>query len=384
MKREEGCGAGDVELAEAKRLIDDGELEAALSLLLRLRRQRPGDPAVLTMMGDCYAAAGQWHHAASSYEQALALSSAPEVARKLETARMKAIRGAQEKPKRQKGNVAALVVALVVLAAVALVAVKRHAAKEDASAEALAEEDSKNKEASRHLSDWWFKQLHPERKQAVQGGSGPRKHVRAPQIAEGSEMAEAESPWDCESASPPDVFAAAGSANTGQPGHRPAGPRLKPEALVDIPAQLSDRDVELTDAVSSLAWPDGTSLRGRCVAFFDPYPGCAVATVAMPGKVADRAWMRSAVTMAGRVAGALFEADPDVQYVMLRMVCAVQQPPGRVNSIVAFRANVSRGAYEQGKSRGAMEPQKLWDTVFTGCWLNPALSKPNEQGQAKG
>ena len=161
-------------------------------------------------------------------------------------------------------------------------------------------------------------------------------------------------------------------------GQQPSNlPPVRITKRVDAPA--TDRDYYLTNVVGSLTWPDGTPLAGHCLVQFDPYTGYAFVTFTIPRSLKATHLAQVTLRMAHGVAWALMKADRSVRYVTVRALYAIQQPGRRATTVVAFRGNTSRVAYEYWQ-RLHRQPtiQELWNDVFATCWWNPQVPASSE------
>lgn len=65
---------GNIDVAAARGQLALGNVGLALEAFRRINRDRPGDPAALAGIGDCYASMGRFDLAQSNYESALAMA----------------------------------------------------------------------------------------------------------------------------------------------------------------------------------------------------------------------------------------------------------------------------------------------------------------------
>ena len=346
---------------QARQMLENGDWQGALRLLHRARRERADDPTVHALIGDCYVAAERWHRAVAAYEQSLELAYDADVAQRLQVAREQAARSPAPTFDVQPRTLA-IVAAAVVLAAAAV-----------------------------GIMLWATAGSRAAKSSGPAGPAGTPQAMLTPPSGTGTGRAGAPtSPWQMPSAAPP----AAGVAQRQQaaqaqaPATTAGGQQAQSSAPANMPpvritkrvdAPATDRDYYLTDIIGSLSWPDGSPLAGNCLVQFDPYTGYAFVTITIPRSMRATNLAQVTLRMAQGVAWALFKADRSVKYVTVRALYAIQQPARRANTVVAFRGNTSRVAYEYWQRLGRQPNiQELWSDVFATCWWNPNVSAATE------
>ncbi len=337
---------------QARQMLDAGDWRGALRLLTRARRELANDAAAWALIGDCHVAGEQWRRAVAAYERSLELLCDPDVAQRLQVAREQAAR----EPFRvieASPQTLAIIAAALVLTAVAV-----------------------------GIMLWAAFGGRPRQAPAERGVAGqPRPIVRQaparPRVA-----GVPASPWQVPSAAPPATRAKKSPQpeRFEQPARAPQPQNLPPVHITKrVEAPATDLDYYFTDIIGSLTWPDGTPLSGHCLVQFDPYTGYAFVTITIPRSLKTTNLAQVTLRMAQGVAWALMKADKRVRYVTIRALYALQQPARRATTVVAFRGNTSRVAYEYWQRLGRQPNiQELWNDVFATCWWNPAVPAASE------
>jgi hypothetical protein len=335
------------ELEAAERLRAAGAWREAWRRLRRLQRSYPRHPALLAALGDCLAAGARWARAVAWYERALELSYNEALAARLEEARRQVeaarhLRAGWTLQAKLALAVAATLV-LLVLVGVAMLMGRLPARPQTGPGRAPAAAVPRPGAATLPTTS-----ITPPPPSWPLPAAPARTAMPSPPL----------------SPVPPAPAAAA------QP--PPSFPPVKVTLMVEAPA--TDKDYFLSQLLSVLSWPDGSPLSGEAFAQFDPYWGHAFVTVTIPPGLSTPNLQQTVAETAYGIAAALFKADPEVRAVSVRALYAIRERRRRARIVVAFRATITRQAWEYWQRRGpAPARAQGWQELLQDVWWNPEV-----------
>lgn len=339
------------EVQEAQALLEAGRWREARHRLRELAREYPGQPIVLSAMGDCYAAAGRWREAVYWYERSIDQRYDPEVAARLHNARAQLTEAPARPPTPRL--VAAVALSFVVLcgAVVALVRLSRPSRVQQRPMAVGA--------PSPTLQPGQAPGKIPSHEETAAGPARP--------LMPGRPTAAAPVPGV-----PPHVPAEA----LAQPSPTPPAPRPAPSFPVRVTqrveAPATDDDYFLTQVLDALSWPDGTPVSGQAFVVSDPFTGHALVTLSIPRSLSTTNLVQVALEAAYSACVALMKASPWLNYVTVRTLYVLGGEADRPRTVVAFRGDTNRQVIEEWQlAQRVPSLEEMWRQVFANPWWNP-------------
>ena len=338
------------EVQEAQALLEAGQWREARHRLRELAREYPGQPIVLSALGDCYASAGRWREAVYWYERSIDQRYDPDVAARLHNARAHL---PQAPPRPTPRVIAAVALSFVVLcvAVVALVLLSRPARI-------------------------------PHRPMAVGAPSAALQPGQIPAPTAGPQQAATGQPKPLVPGGP----GAAAQALEAQP-QLPLKPQAPPSPTPPRPPQApafpirvtqrveapaTDDDYFLTQVLEALSWPDGTPMSGESLVVTDPLAGYAFVTISIPRSLSTANLAQVTLEAAYGACVALFRAGPRLNYITVRALYTLGGEAERFRTVVAFRGDTTRQVIEEWqKAQRWPSVEEMWRQVFAGAWWNP-------------
>ncbi len=354
-------GGPELEAAytEIRGLMEQRNLTLAADRCGRLLQDYPDEPTAHALMGDIFAARQLWPEAVQWYTQAEDAGGGPEVARRRAAAAAMAPRSAAapEAPSglpdlhRQRTRILAIFGAAVAIALLAVVI-------------ALLAWPGRGPGATGRTA---------RAPKPSAPGAGLPTPQRAPARSAGGGLAVLPPATAPPVATAPKPPAPGGRAATPA---RTAPPSARPPVVIsrhmDVPA--TDEDYIIAKAVSTLTWPEGTSMSGDVSVMMDPYQAYCVVSFRIPETVGGGNLRDIVVAQAYKVILAALESDAAISAVTVRAIASITTAHRERTALQAFRANLSREAAENWhKTIPNPTPQQLREQILAFAWWNPAI-----------
>ena len=344
--------------AEVRGLLEQRNLSLAADRCGRLLQDYPDDSTAHALMGDIFAARQLWSEAVEWYTLAENLGGGGEVSRlRAAAAMIPRAEAAPEAPAvvpdlhRQRTRVLAIFGAA---GAVALIAVIIALVAFSTGGPSSAGRPTRASQPSVAVPGAGL----PTPQPAPSGGTGG--------IAT---LPPATAPPVTTAPTPPAAGGSSGAAPLAPPSSRP--PVIITRRM-DVPA--TDEDFLIAKAVSTLNWPDGTSMSGDVSVMMDPYQAYCMVTFRIPDTLRGGNLQDTVVAQAYKVILAVFAADAAASYVTVRAIASISTAPRQRTALQAFRANLSREAMAAWrKTISNPTPKQLLEQVLAQVWWNPAI-----------
>lgn len=338
-------------MQEAQALIEAGQWREARHRLRELAREYPGQPIVLSALGDCYAAAGRWREAVYWYERSIDQRYDPEVAARLHNARAQLAEVPARPPAPRLAVALGLSFVVLCGAVITLVLLSRPSRV-------------------------------PHRPMAVGAPSPTLQPGQVPAAARAAEETAAGQARPLMPSAPPGLGAAqavgpqAPIEAPAQPSPAPAGPRPAPSFPVRVTqrveAPATDDDYFLTQVLDALSWPDGTPMSGQALVVSDPFTAHAFVTLSIPRSLTAANLAQVALEAAYSACVALMKASPWLNYITVRALYTLGGEAERPRTVVAFRGDTNRQIIEEWqRAQRVPSLEEMWRQVFAGAWWNP-------------
>jgi len=137
---------------------------------------------------------------------------------------------------------------------------------------------------------------------------------------------------------------------------------------------MSDRDRQLTKALSGLTWPTGEAIGRNVQALVDPFTGYTVITLQIPPSLKKSGLYALALDKAYELAVATIRADAGIFYLTVRVLVEVETTDGKRATLTAYRGNTTRETLDYYVKRGLNPDRKtIWELVFATSWWDPSV-----------